>query len=243
VVTGSIQERANAYIAAGLVEVKRMPLARRVAASTTRRHDYLQAYVEDLAQVVDLDPLRGSGLRLGWIRWAGPACATGARSPSATGLPLTIVSDEVDPTFRFMTVDRDGKIRMDCSSPWAMQRLLGLADRFDVAWGCDPDHDRHGSRGRQQRPHESERLLASRHLVSLRPPARMALARRRGQDGGEQQHDRPRWRRLARRCWRCRSGFKWFVDGLMDGALGFGGEESAGATFPCAATARPVTTD
>ena len=140
---------------------------------------------------MNLDPLRGSGLRLGVDPMGGAGVRYWGAIAERYRLPLTIVSDEVDPTFRFMTVDRDGKIRMDCSSPWAMQRLIHLADRFDVAWGCDPDHDRHGIVARQQRPDESERLSRRGHLLSVRPPARLVGRGRGRQDGGEQQHDRP----------------------------------------------------
>jgi len=231
VVTGSIQERANAYIAAGLVEVKRIPLARAVAASTTRRHDYLRAYVEDLAQVVDLDPLRGSDLRLGVDPMGGAGVRYWGAIAERYGLPLTIVSDEVDPTFRFMTVDRDGKIRMDCSSPWAMQRLLGLADRFDVAWGCDPDHDRHGvvAGGAGLMNPNAYLAAAISYLFAHRPDwsARAGVGKT---VVSSSMIDRVAGR-LGRPLVEVPVGFKWFVDGLMDGSLGFGGEESAGATF------------
>jgi phosphoglucomutase len=230
-VTGAIQDRANAFMAAGLVEVKRIPLARALTASTTRRHDYIGAYVEDLQNVVDLDPLRGSGLRLGVDPMGGAGVRYWGAIAERYRVPLTIVSEEVDPTFRFMTVDRDGKIRMDCSSPWAMQRLIGLAARFDVAWACDPDHDRHGvvagSSGLMNpnaylataisylfahRPGWSARAGVGKTVVSSSVIDRVAA-------------------RLERPLLEVPVGFKWFVDGLMDGSLGFAGEESAGATF------------
>jgi phosphoglucomutase len=230
-VTGAIQDQANAFLAAGLVEVKRIPLARALASSTTRRHDYIGAYVEDLQQVVNLDPLRGSGLRLG----VDPMGGAGVRYWSAVaeryGIPLTIVSEEVDPTFRFMTVDRDGRIRMDCSSPWAMKRLIALADRFDVAWGCDPDHDRHGVVAKSTGLMNPNAYLAAAisYLFAHRPGWSA------GAGVGKTVVSSSLIDRVAARLGRplveVPVGFKWFVDGLMEGSLGFGGEESAGATF------------
>jgi phosphoglucomutase len=228
-VTNVIQNHANAFLAAGLVEVKRIPLARALAAAG--RHDYLHGYVDDLQQVLDLEALRGSGLRLGVDPLGGAGVRYWDAIAERYGIPLTVVSREVDPTFRFMTVDRDGKIRMDCSSPWAMQRLIALADRFDVAWGCDPDHDRHGVVARStglmnpnaylaaaisylftHRPGWSARAGVGKTIVSSSLIDRVAV-------------------RLGRPLVEVPVGFKWFVDGLMGGTLGFGGEESAGATF------------
>jgi len=228
-VTNVIQNHANAFLAAGLVEVKRVPLARALAAAA--RHDYLHGYVDDLQQVLDLEALRGSGLRLGVDPMGGAGVRYWDAIAERYGIPLTVVSREVDPTFRFMTVDRDGKIRMDCSSPWAMQRLIALADRFDVAWGCDPDHDRHGVVVRStglmnpnaylaaaisylftHRPGWSDRAGVGKTIVSSSLIDRVAA-------------------RLGRPLVEVPVGFKWFVDGLMGGTLGFGGEESAGATF------------
>ena len=228
-VTNVIQNHANAFLAAGLVEVKRVPLARALAAAA--RHDYLHGYVDDLQQVLDLEALRGSGLQLGVDPMGGAGVRYWDAIAERYGIPLTVVSREVDPTFRFMTVDRDGKIRMDCSSPWAMQRLIALADRFDVAWGCDPDHDRHGVVVRStglmnpnaylaaaisylftHRPGWSDRAGVGKTIVSSSLIDRVAA-------------------RLGRPLVEVPVGFKWFVDGLMGGTLGFGGEESAGATF------------
>ncbi|MEX1243804.1 MAG: phosphoglucomutase, partial [Thermoanaerobaculia bacterium] len=142
-VTGWIQDRANALLADGLVGVQRIPFERARLAATTQVHDYLGSYVADLANVVDFEPLRGAGIALG----VDPMGGAGVHYWEAIGerykLGLTVVSTEVDPTFRFMTLDWDGKIRMDPSSPYAMQRLIALKDRFDVAWACDTDHDRH----------------------------------------------------------------------------------------------------
>jgi phosphoglucomutase len=143
-VTGWIQDRANALLAGGLAGVERVSFERAHRASATHRFDYMGAYIADLGSVVDLDIVRGAQLALA----VDPLGAAGVHYWSMIGdryrLPMTVVSDVVDPTFAFMTVDWDGKIRMDCSSPYAMRRLIGLKDRFDVAWGCDTDHDRHG---------------------------------------------------------------------------------------------------
>ena len=228
--TGKIQDRANALLAGGLAPVRRIPLARALSASTTRRHDYIAAYVEDLGNVIDMDPLR-NGVKLGVDPMGGAGVRYWGALAERYRIPLTIVSEEVDPTFRFMPVDRDGRIRMDCSSPWAMQRLIGLASRFDVAWGCDPDHDRHG--------------IVARSSGLLNPNAFLAVAisylfsHRAGWNASAGVGktvvssgviDRVAVR-LGRRLVEVPVGFKWFVDGLRDGSLGFGGEESAGATF------------
>ncbi|HEX7978585.1 MAG TPA: phosphoglucomutase (alpha-D-glucose-1,6-bisphosphate-dependent) [Gemmatimonadaceae bacterium] len=230
-VTGWIEKRANEIIANGLRDVKRMPLARARVAGTTHRFDYADGYVGDLPAVLDLDVLRGSKLRLGVDPLGGAGVAYWGRIAERYGIPLTVVSDEVDPTFRFMTVDWDGRIRMDCSSPYAMRRLIGMQDRFDVAWACDPDHDRHGIVSR------SAGLMNPNHYLAV---AIEYLFKRR--DG---------WKKTAgvgktvvsssmidrvaasidRRLVEVPVGFKWFVDGLIDGSLGFGGEESAGASF------------
>lgn len=229
-VTGTVQDRANALLAAGLAEVKRIPLARALSASTTRRHDYITAYVEDLRNVVDMDPLR-SGVRLGVDPMGGAGVRYWGAIAERYRIPLTIVSDEVDPTFRFMTVDWDGRIRMDCSSPWAMQRLIGLASRFDVAWGCDPDHDRHGIVARSSGLLNPNAYLAAAisYLFSHRPAWRASagIGKTVVSSGAIDRIAA----RLGRRLVEVPVGFKWFVDGLMDGSLGFGGEESAGATF------------
>jgi phosphoglucomutase len=143
-VTGWIQDRANALLAGGLEGVKRIPFERARRAATTQVHDYLGSYVGDLADVVDFEPLRGARIALGVDPLGGAGVHYWGMIGERYNLPLTVVSEEVDPTFRFMAVDRDGKIRMDPSSPYAMQRLIALKDRFEVAWACDTDHDRHG---------------------------------------------------------------------------------------------------
>jgi phosphoglucomutase len=230
-VTGWIQERANALLAGDLMEVRRIPLERARRASTTHRHDFMSAYVQDLANVVDLDVVRGAQVELGVDPLGGAGVRYWGAIAERYRLPLRVVSDEVDPTFRFMSVDWDGRIRMDCSSVYAMQRLVGLKDRFDVAWACDTDHDRHG--------------IVTRSTGLLKPNDYLAVAisylfpRRAGwpKDAGVGKTivssgmiDRVAGR-LGRRLLEVPVGFKWFVDGLLTGALGFGGEESAGASF------------
>jgi phosphoglucomutase len=229
--TGWIERRANELLADGLRGVKRMTLARARQAPTTHRHDYRDGYVSDLGAVIDMDVLRGSSLRLGVDPLGGAGVAYWGMIADRYGIPLTVVSDIVDPTFRFMSVDWDGKIRMDCSSPYAMQRLIALRDDFDVAWACDPDHDRHG--------------IVTRSAGLLNPNHYLAVAidylyqRRTGWPAGagvgktvvsSSMIDRVA-ARLGRRLVEVPVGFKWFVDGLIAGTLGFGGEESAGASF------------
>jgi phosphoglucomutase len=229
--TGWIEQRANALLADDLREVRRIHLARARLAETTHRFDYVDAYVSDLPEVVNLDVLRGSSLKLGVDPLGGAGVAYWGRIAEQHRIPLTVVSDVVDPTFRFMTVDWDGRIRMDCSSPYAMQRLIGLRDQFDVAWACDPDHDRHGIVTR------SAGLMNPNHYLAV---AIDYLFQRR--DGwsptagvgktvvSSSMIDRVA-DKLGRRLVEVPVGFKWFVDGLIDGSLGFGGEESAGASF------------
>ena len=230
-VTGWIQTRANELLQSGLGGLKRMPFDRALHAATTHRHDYLNAYVNDLANVVDMGAIRGATLRLGVDPLGGAGTRYWPAIAERYGLNLTVVSDEIDPTFRFMTVDWDGRIRMDPSSPYAMRRLLGLQKSFDVAFACDPDHDRHGI------VTASAGLLPPNHYLAV---AIDFLFRH-----------RPRWRpdaavgktmvssqmidrvtaKLGRTLFETPVGFKWFVAGMLDGSLGFGGEESAGASF------------
>ncbi|BDV42205.1 phosphoglucomutase, alpha-D-glucose phosphate-specific [Geotalea uraniireducens] len=230
-VTGVIEGWANEYLANGLAGVRRMPYGQALRAATTHRFDYLDAYVTDLANVVDMAAVRSAGLSLGVDPLGGASVRYWGAIADRYGFDLTVVSDEVDPTFRFMTVDWDGKIRMDPSSPYAMQRLLGLKDRFDIAFACDTDADRHGIVTR------SAGLLPPNHYLAV---AISYLFRH-----------RPQWRadaavgktvvssrmidlvtaQLGRRLHEVPVGFKWFVDGLVSGELGFGGEESAGASF------------
>ena len=226
-----IQDKANELIAGALKDVRRIPFARAKSAATTHRHDYMGAYVGDLGTVIDFDAIRGSGLQLGVDPLGGAGVFYWDVIADHYRIPLTVVSEVVDATFRFMTVDWDGRIRMDCSSPYAMQRLIGLKDEFDVAWACDPDHDRHGivagSAGLLNPNHYL--AVAISYLFTHRPgwPATAGVGKtvvcssmidRVAKGIGRQLKEVP-------------VGFKWFVDGLVTGSLGFGGEESAGASF------------
>jgi phosphoglucomutase len=230
-VTGWIEDRANALLVAGNAQVKQVPFTRAQHATTTRRHDFMGAYVPDLANVVDMEALQHSGLRLGVDPLGGAGVAYWGRIAEHFGLPLTVVSDEVDPTFRFMTVDWDGQIRMDCSSPYAMQRLLHLKDRFDVAWACDTDHDRHGivtaAAGLLNPNHYLAAAVA--YLFAHRPswPSSAGIGKTLVSTS---MIDRVATR-LGRPLVEVPVGFKWFVPGLTDGTLAFGGEESAGASL------------
>jgi phosphoglucomutase len=230
-VTGWIQDQANALLADGLTAVPRIPFERARGATTTHRHDYMGAYVEDLRNVVDLEVLRDAKVSLGVDPLGGAGVHYWGRIGERYKLPLTVVSDAVDPTFRFMTVDWDGKIRMDCSSVYAMQRLIALKDRFDVAWACDTDHDRHGIVAR------SLGLLDPNHYLAV--AISYLFSHRAGwpKNAGigktlvsSSMIDRVA-ARLGRALLEVPVGFKWFVDGLLGGGLGFGCEESAGASF------------
>jgi phosphoglucomutase len=230
-VTGWIQDQANALLVDGLKGVQRIPFERACRVSTTHRHDYLDAYVGDLANVVDIATIRDAKITLGVDPLGGAGVHYWPMIGDRYQIPMTVVSEVVDPTFRFMTVDWDGKIRMDCSSPYAMQRLIGLKDRFNVAWACDTDHDRHGVVAR------SVGLLNPNHYLAVaisylftRRTVWPATARVGKTVVSSGMIDRVA-ARLGRTLVEVPVGFKWFVDGLIDGSLGFGGEESAGATF------------
>ncbi|MFC9482662.1 phosphoglucomutase (alpha-D-glucose-1,6-bisphosphate-dependent) [Streptomyces sp. JUS-F4] len=229
--TSWIQERANALIEAGLGEVRRIPYARALAADTTRRHDFLTAYVDDLPSVLDLDAVRDAGLRIGADPLGGASVAYWGRIAERHRIDLTVVNPLADPTWRFMTLDWDGRIRMDCSSPHAMASLIEQRDAYAIATGNDADADRHGivtPDGGLMNPNHYlavaiDYLYTHRDnwaagtgigktLVSSSMIDRVA-------------HD------LGRTLVEVPVGFKWFVDGLYDGSLGFGGEESAGASF------------
>jgi len=228
--TKSIEEAANRLMADS-AQIRRVSLARALAAPTTQRHDYVSSYVADLASVVDLEVVRASGLHIGVDPLGGAGVAYWPVIRERYGLNLEIVNEEVDPTFRFMTLDWDGRIRMDCSSPHAMAGLIALSDRFDVAFGNDTDNDRHGivapSSGLlnpnhylavaisylfANRPQWSADAAVGKTVVSSSLIDRVAMS-------------------LGRRLYEVPVGFKWFVDGLLEGTLGFGGEESAGASF------------
>ncbi|MGD0410250.1 MAG: phosphoglucomutase (alpha-D-glucose-1,6-bisphosphate-dependent) [Verrucomicrobiota bacterium] len=231
VATGWIERKANEFLESGLKSVKRMPLVRALNASTTRRHDYLSAYIADLGNVVDMEAIRGAKLNLGVDPLGGAGVHYWGRIAESYGLRLEVVNEAIDPTFRFMTADWDGQIRMDPSSAFAMRRLIGMKDRFDLSFACDPDHDRHGIVTR------SAGLLPPNHYLSA---AIFYLFQHRPKWGREaavgktmvstQMIDRVT-AQLGRKLYEVPVGFKWFVDGLLDGSLAFGGEESAGASF------------
>jgi phosphoglucomutase len=229
--TRAVQERANTILANGLKEVQRLPLARALQAPNVHTHDYVTPYVDDLRHVVNLGAVAAAGLKIGVDPMGGSGLAFWDPIAERYGLNLEVVNRAVDPTFAFMTVDRDGKIRMDCSSPYAMASLIGLKDQFDIAFGNDPDYDRHGIVTRnagllnpnhylsvaiwylfQNRPGWRPDAAVGKTLVSSSMIDRVAAS-------------------LGRRLSEVPVGFKWFVEGLVDGSYGFGGEESAGASF------------
>jgi phosphoglucomutase len=230
-ITGWIQDRANTLLTDDLRGVKRIAFDRARRAETTRGHNYMESYVSDLAKVLDLDALRSAALRLAVDPMGGAGVQYWAMIAERYRVPMTVVSEEVDPTFRFMPVDWDGKIRMDCSSPYAMQRLVGLKDRFDVAWACDPDHDRHGVVTQTAGLLNPNHYLAAavNYLFTHRPQwqAQTGIGKT---VVSTSMIDRVA-ERLGRRLLEVPVGFKWFVDGLISGTLGFGGEESAGASL------------
>jgi len=230
-ITKWVENRANALLEGGLREVRRMPLAQARKAATTHAHDYLGHYVADLANVVDFDLIRSAGVRMGVDPLGGAGVHYWGPIAERYGLDLTVLSETVDPQFAFMSVDWDGKIRMDPSSRHAMARLIGLKDRYDVAFACDTDHDRHGIVTR------SSGLLEPNHYLSVLVDYLF--------------RHRPKWsaqaavgktvvstalidrvaKRLGRTLYEVPVGFKWFAPGLFDGSLGFGCEESAGASL------------
>lgn len=226
-----IEERANALLAANLQGLKRMPLEKARNASTTRRHDYIGTYVDDLRNVIDLDVMKSAHLKVGVDPLGGSGVAYWKPLAERYGLNIDVVNPAIDPTFRFMPLDWDGKIRMDCSSPYAMANLVALKDRYDIAFGNDADSDRHG--------------IVTRSTGLMNPNHYLAVAI------SYLYSHRPQWKadvgigktlvssslidrvaaKLKRTLVEVPVGFKWFVDGLLDGSLGFGGEESAGASF------------
>jgi len=230
-VTRWIEDRANALLAGGLGEVSRMPYGRALNVSTTHRHDYVSGYVDDLGNVVDMEVIRAAKLSVGVDPLGGAGVAYWGRISDRYGLALSVLNSSVDPTFRFMTLDWDGKIRMDCSSPCAMAGLIALKDRYDVAFACDTDHDRHGIVTRSAGLLNPNHYLAVaisylfRHRDGWRPNAGVGKTL-----VSSSMIDRVA-RDLGRRLVEVPVGFKWFVEGLLDGSLGFGGEESAGASF------------
>ena len=229
--TRSVEDRANALLASGLREVSRIPFESALKAPTTHKHDYISEYVDDLGSAVDMDTLRTAGLAIGVDPLGGAGVAYWRRIAERYGFALSVLNTSVDPTFRFMPLDWDGKIRMDCSSPDAMAGLIAMKDRFDVAFACDTDHDRHGIVTR------SAGLLNPNHYLAV---AISYLFRHRNgwpSEAGVGKTvvsssliDRVA-ASLGRRLFEVPVGFKWFVEGLLEGWLGFGGEESAGASF------------
>jgi phosphoglucomutase len=226
-----IENRANEIIASGLTAVKRTPYTQALTASTTHRHDYITAYVDDLANVIDFDILTGTTLKLAVDPLGGAGVHYWPRIAEKYNLPLEVLNKEVDPTFRFMTCDWDGRIRMDCSSPHAMASMIANKEKYDVAFAADTDHDRHGIVTRTtgllnpnhylsvciqylftHRPNWNASVGIGKTLVSSSIIDRVAKG-------------------LNRPMLEVPVGFKWFVDGLIDGTLGFVGEESAGSTF------------
>ncbi len=230
-VTRWIEAEANDLLTHGLQGVKRVPVEQALRAATTHRHDYLHTYVSDLGGVVDMEAIRGATLRLGVDPLGGAGVHYWAPIAERYGLNLTVVSETVDPTFGFMTVDWDGRIRMDPASPYAMQRLIGLKDRFDIAVACDPDHDRHGivTRSAGLLPPNHYLAVAIHHLFPHRPQWRAGAAVGKTVVSSGM-IDRVS-AKLGRTLYEVPVGFKWFVDGRFGGSLGFGGEESAGASF------------
>jgi len=230
-VTGWMQDQANGLLAAGLDGVPRVPYERAVGGPSVHRHDYVGAYVGDLPAVLDLDAVAGSGLRLGVDPLGGAAVAYWAAIGDRYGLDLEVTNDTVDPTFRFMHLDWDGKIRMDCSSPYAMAGLIELKDRFDVAFGNDADADRHGivtpGAGLLNPNHYLAVAIAYLFGGERDWPAGTAVGKTLVSSGMIDRVTADLGRRLVE----VPVGFKWFVGGLLDGSIGFGGEESAGASF------------
>jgi phosphoglucomutase len=230
-ITKWVENRANALIEGGLKEVKRIPFAQARKAASTHEHDYLNTYVADLASIIDFDLIRSAGVHMGVDPLGGAGVHYWAPIAERYKLDLTVVSDVVDPQFAFMSVDWDGKIRMDPSSKYAMQRLIGLKDQYDVAFACDTDHDRHGVVTRSSgllepnhylsvlidylycnRPHWSDKAAVGKTVVTTALIDRVV-------------------KRLGRQLYEVPVGFKWFSEGLFDGSLGFGCEESAGASL------------
>jgi phosphoglucomutase len=231
VVTDWIEAKANEFLDHGLSGLKRIPFEKALRSSTTHRHDYLNVYIADLVNMIDMEAIRAAKINMGVDPLGGAGVHYWGPIAERYGLNLMVANQAVDPTFRFMTVDWDGQIRMDPSSPYAMQRLISLKDRFDIAFACDTDHDRHGI------VTSSEGLLAPNHYLSVaifylfqhRPkwPKGAAVGKTMV---SSQMIDRVA-AKLGRKLYEVPVGFKWFVEGLLSGALGFGGEESAGASF------------
>jgi phosphoglucomutase len=230
-VTTWIETKANEFLRWKLEGVKRVLFEKALHASTTHKHDFLSAYVEDLDSVVDMTAIRDAKIRLGVDPLGGAGIDYWPRIAENYGLDLTIVNKAIDPTFRFMTVDWDGKIRMDPSSPYAMQRLIGLKDKFDIAFASDTDHDRHGivTKGSALLPPNHYLSVCVHYLFSNRKKWRENVVV--GKTVVSSSMINRVSARLHRPLYEVPVGFKWFVEGLLAGRLGFGGEESAGSSF------------
>jgi phosphoglucomutase len=230
-VTDWIEAKANEFLENGLRGVKRIPFEKAVRAPMTHGHDYLNAYISDLGNMIDMDAVRAVKISMGVDPLGGAGVHYWGPIAERYGLNLTVVNEAVDPTFRFMTVDWDGQIRMDPSSTYAMQRLIGLKDRFEIAFACDTDHDRHGivTRSAGLLPPNHYLAVAIFYLFQHRPNWRTGAAV--GKTVVSSQMIDRVTAKLGRKLYEVPVGFKWFVDGLLDGSLGFGGEESAGASF------------
>ncbi|MFZ0452377.1 MAG: phosphoglucomutase (alpha-D-glucose-1,6-bisphosphate-dependent) [Ignavibacteriaceae bacterium] len=229
--TDWVEAKANEFLENGLKDVKRIPFERALRSDTTQRYNYLDAYVSDLGNVIDMNIIRDAKISMGVDPLGGAGVHYWEPIAERYGLNLTVVNKAVDPTFRFMTVDWDGQIRMDPSSPYAMQRLIDLKDRFDIAFACDTDHDRHGIVTR------STGLLSPNHYLSVaifylfKHRSKWPMEAAVGKTVVSSQMIDRITAKLGRKLYEVPVGFKWFVDGLLNGSLGFGGEESAGASF------------
>jgi phosphoglucomutase len=230
-ITDWVQKKANEFLENGLAGVKRMGYTQALKASTTHKHNYMQGYIEDLGNIIDMDKIRGAKLHFGVDPLGGAGVHYWGPIAEHYQLDLTVTSTVVDGTFRFMTVDWDGQIRMDPSSPYAMAKLVSLKDQFDIAFACDTDHDRHGivtrSMGLMQPNHY---LSACIYYLFTNRPKWPATARVGKTLVSSQMIDRIA-AKVKRELYEVPVGFKWFVDGLLAGTLGFVGEESAGASF------------
>ena len=229
--TSWIEAKANEYLTKQLRGVKRIPFTQAIKAGTTHAHCYRDAYIDDLDNVVDTDLIRSAGIKLGVDPLGGAGVHYWARIAERYRISLTVVNDAVDPTFRFMTLDWDGKVRMDPSSSYAMQRLIAIKDKFDIAFACDTDHDRHGvvTKSAGLLPPNHYLAVCIDYLFSHRPDWRIGPAVGKTVVSSSM-IDRVA-ARLERMLYEVPVGFKWFVSGLLEGFLGFAGEESAGASF------------
>ena len=230
-ITGWIEAKANEFLESKLEGVKRILHEKALHASTTHRYDFLNTYIGDLVNVIDMEVIRAARISVGVDPLGGAGVHYWGPIAGHHKLDLTVVNKAVDPTFRFMTVDWDGQIRMDPSSPYAMQRLIGLKDQYTTAFACDTDHDRHGivTRSAGLLPPNAYLVVAISYLFQNRPkwPTSAGVGKTLV---SSQLIDRVT-AKLGRKLYEVPVGFKWFVDGLLDGSLGFGGEESAGASF------------